>query len=102
VRLCGVFFLVRADKDHAESVGSGQSAALLFESSEQAWWGMSPHLSREKLPEVRLQRLEHICVLAKAVPTYTLGFSSTGEFWKEIDRAMADGETGNERNFRGD
>lgn len=93
VRLRGIFFLNRAEQDHAEVVGSGHAVALLIESAEQAWWGMTPHMSAEEKRASRLQRLDNICALARAVPTYILRFIATGAFWREIERVLGWEET---------
>lgn len=93
VRLRGIFFLVRAGLDLAAPLGAGHAVALLVESSEQVWWGMAPLLSREALRASRLQRLDNISDLVKAVPSYTLDFSAMGMFWKEIERVLEGRET---------
>ncbi len=88
VPLRGIFFLARAERDLAERVGAGHAVTLLVEVAEQAWWGMTPHMSNEEKRASRLQRFDNICALAKAVPCYRLDFTLTGEFWREIERVM--------------
>jgi SynChlorMet cassette protein ScmC len=95
VRIGGIFFLNQSQKERAEPVGAGQAVSLLVESTEQASGSMSYAMEEEVVRELRLQRFDSVCALARAVPCYLLNLSLTGAFWQEIERVLLemDGDT---------
>jgi len=88
VPLKGIFFLEQAHDDAFEPVGIAESVCLLNASAEQASWTMPCHEEKNALRELRLQRFDNICALAKAVPSYVLRMSTDGAFWQAIERAL--------------
>jgi SynChlorMet cassette protein ScmC len=88
VPLRGIFILSQAKIDQAEKLGAGHAVPLLLEVAEQAARPIFNSMEREKARACRLKRFETICTLAKTLPCYHLKISRTGEFWREIERAL--------------
>ena len=48
------------------------------------------HISEEdEIRELRLERFENICALAKTVPGYRLHMSLNGTFWQKIEEILS-------------
>jgi SynChlorMet cassette protein ScmC len=90
VPLRGIFFLLQAQEDQVESVSVAQAVCLLTESAEQVWWEMHRVMDEKGIRTLRLQRFNNICALAQSVPCYFLRLSLTGNFWQEIEEALAE------------
>lgn len=88
IPLKGIFFLEQAHEDRFKPLGTAQSICLLNASAEQASWSMPGHLEKNMLRELRLQRFDNICDLAKTIPSYVLRMGIDGAFWKEMERAI--------------
>ena len=88
VPLKGIFFLEQSHEDTLKPIGIAQSICLLNASAEQALWPMPDHSEKNVLRELRLQRFDNTCSLAKAVSSYVLRLGPDGAFWKEIERAL--------------
>jgi len=88
VPLTGIFFLEQAHKDAFIPMGIAQSICLLNESAKQASWSIPGHSEKNVLRELRLQRFDNICALAKNVSSYVLRMGIDGAFWKEIEKAL--------------
>ena len=88
VPLKGIFFLEQAQKDKFKPLGIAQSICLLNESAKQASWPIPGHSEKNVLRELRLQRFDNICALAKNVSSYVLRMGVDGAFWKEIEKAL--------------
>jgi SynChlorMet cassette protein ScmC len=88
VPLKGIFFLEQAHEDNFKPMGIAQSVCLLNESAEQSSWIIPDHLGKTALREIRLQRFDNICSLAKTIPSYILHIGRNGAFWEEIERAL--------------
>jgi SynChlorMet cassette protein ScmC len=88
VPLRGVFFLAQAREDRVEPIGPAQATCLLAESAEQLSAGIIGRMSRPAGRAHRLQRLDTISGLAKAMDHYRLHLSRAGRFWQEIERVM--------------
>jgi SynChlorMet cassette protein ScmC len=89
VPLKGIFFLEQANKDAFIAIGIAQSICLLNESAKQAAsWSIPDHPKKNALRELRLQRFDNICELAKTIPSYILRMSPDGAFWEEIESAL--------------
>jgi len=88
VRLKGIFFLSQAMEDRAEPVGPGHAVTLLIECAEQASHMMARHLRQEEARSLRLERLDNVCSLARAIPAHVLHISRMGPFWREIEKTV--------------
>lgn len=88
VPLKGIFFLEQAHEDRFKPLGIAQSICLLNASAEQASWSMPGQSEKNALRELRLQRFDNICHLAKAIPSYVLRIGLAGAFWQEIEKAL--------------
>ena len=88
VPLKGIFFLEQSHEDASKPLRIPQSICLLNESAEQVSWFMPGHDEKNALRELRLQRFDNICNLAKIIPSYLLRMGSEGTFWQEIERAL--------------
>jgi len=88
VPLTGIFFLEQASKDAFIPMGTAQSICLLNESTKQTSWSIPSHSEKNVLRELRLQRFDNICALAKNVSSYVLRIGVDGTFWKEIEKAL--------------
>ncbi len=86
--LRGIFFLVQAQGERVEPVGSAQAACMLVESADQVMSWTSRELPEEARSARGLQRFDNICALARAVSCYQLHLSLEGPFWQEIERAL--------------
>ena len=78
----------QAHEDAFKPLGIAQNVCLLSASAEQASWPMPGHEEKNALRDLRLQRFDNICALAKAVPSYVLRLGPDGTFWQEIERAL--------------
>jgi SynChlorMet cassette protein ScmC len=94
VPLKGIFFLSQAKEDVAEPIGAGETACLLFESSQQTMWPLLRFLNTEEGRDIHLRRFENICTLVRRVPCYRLHLSLDGAFWREIERVITEDEKG--------
>jgi len=88
VPLKRIFFLEQAHEDEFKPLGIAQSICLLNASAEQASWSMPGQSEKNALRELRLQRFDNICHLAKAIPSYVLRIGLAGAFWQEIEKAL--------------
>jgi SynChlorMet cassette protein ScmC len=88
VSLKGIFFLEQAHDDKIKPLGSAQNVCRLNASAEEVSWPMPRNEDKNVLRELRLQRFNNICNLAKAISSYILRISPDGCFWKEIERTL--------------
>ena len=88
-KLKGIFFLKHANEDKFEPLEIAQRVCLLISSAEQVSWSMPGHLDKNVVRELRLQRFDNICDLARTVPSYILHICPNGTFWREIERALS-------------
>lgn len=88
VPLKGIFLLAQAGEDRVERVGHGQAVSLLVECVGQVSIFTSPHLFKEEVRALHLERFNNLCALARVVPTQVLHICLTGAFWKEIEQTL--------------
>ncbi len=88
VPLKAIFFLLQAQENHIDPMGTGHAVSFLVELSEQISRTMSHGLGKDKVRSVRLQRFENICDLAKSVPCYRLYLGLDGAFWEKIEQVI--------------
>jgi SynChlorMet cassette protein ScmC len=88
VPLRAIFILSQERADRAERLGSGHAVPLLVEVAKQGIWPILDSMQLDQARAFRLRRFDTICALAKIIPCYHLKISRTGEFWREIERAL--------------
>jgi hypothetical protein len=88
VPLRAIFILSQDKNDRAERLGPGHAVPLLVEVAKQGIWPVLDAMNLDQARAFRLRRFETICTLAKNMPCYHLKLSRTGEFWREIERAL--------------
>jgi SynChlorMet cassette protein ScmC len=81
VKVKGLYFLEQADSDGIALMGSGEAAALLFDSAEQGAYLPGYTFTRDQ----NLQRFDVVCKMANSLPCYRLYVSLNGEFWKLLE-----------------
>ncbi|MCX7886802.1 MAG: SynChlorMet cassette protein ScmC [Verrucomicrobiae bacterium] len=85
-----IFFLQQAPRDSVERLGAGLAALHIQESAAQimARW------QRQWLPEQRKRlgtaRFENACAMARRIPVFMLKLSLNGQFWRLVEKALAD------------
>ena len=87
VPLSAIFFLERAEADEVASLGRGQAAVRIVQSTMQVWdkWFL---LDAKEKGASRSTCFENACELAKAVPAFLLRVSLKGQFWKEMEKVL--------------
>ncbi len=88
VPLKGIFMLVQDKVDAVKALGSGESACMLYENAEHAWFGLDTDFDQTKKQQLRTRRFNNICELTKAVPSYLLHCSLKGAFWEKIEQEL--------------
>ncbi|HGJ64492.1 TPA: SynChlorMet cassette protein ScmC [bacterium] len=88
VNLNAIFFLKRAEYDKAVPVKQGESVLYINSSVNQIFSRNLDEMDKDKLLSVNNKLFNNICQVSKNIPIYTLYFSSTGQFWKEIETAL--------------
>lgn len=89
VPLEAIFFLRQALQDRAEAVNRAQAAAMLMESVQQASHSMVRGMDQTAIQALYREQLTAVHKLVATIPTFILQISLDGEFWKEIERALA-------------
>lgn len=92
VPLKGIFFLTQGQEDRVESIDTAEAICRLVQSTEQVSASIFRGLKKDEIRVIRLRRFDNIWSLAQAVPCYQLHLSQTGEFWREIERAINGGQ----------
>jgi SynChlorMet cassette protein ScmC len=86
--LAGIFLLEQAHSDEIVSLGRGEAAACISQSSMQAFRLSWTNLLHKEIRILKQKIFESACELVKAVPTFKLHISLSGQFWKEIDKVL--------------
>ncbi len=89
----GIFFLKRSDRDLALPVGQAEAAMLISGSAHQVLAKSVRGLSRYERKLLKKQVFDNACSLSKQIPAFVLQFTLTGEFWRQMDDAIASSET---------
>lgn len=86
--LSAIFFLEQAEATEILTIGKGEAAALINQSTNQVcekFWRPSDKATKT----MQVKRLfDNACEMAKKVPAYKLRASLNGRFWEEIERVL--------------
>jgi SynChlorMet cassette protein ScmC len=88
VPLVGLFFLEQSTTDTVEPLGQGAAAALLNQSTNEAFhkfWGM---LNKTEQKRLRITLFDNSCTLAKLLPACRLRVSPHGKFWEKMEHVL--------------
>ena len=88
VPLHAVYQLLQAGKDWVEPLGTGESIISLMQSAEQAFLPVRRSFDPDYNRQLRLQRFNHVCALARCVPTNILHISLRGSFWLIMEDSL--------------
>jgi SynChlorMet cassette protein ScmC len=91
IPLCGLFFLLRADDDSVEPIGSGKAATLIYRSASQVFYKNSRQMNPDSRSSMRIKTFQNACRIAEAVPAFFLKASLTGRFWEKMEEAIIGG-----------
>ena len=80
--------LVQDKVDSVKALGTGESACMLYENAEHAWFGLDTDFDQIKIQKLRTRRFNNICELTKVVPSYLLHCSLEGAFWEKIEQEL--------------
>lgn len=86
--LGGIFFLEQAQTDEIVTLGQGEATAFISQSSIQAFRLSWTNLEQKEIRILKQKTFEIACELVKAVPTFKLRFSLSGQFWEEIEKVL--------------
>ncbi|QTA79262.1 SynChlorMet cassette protein [Desulfonema limicola] len=85
VKLKTIFFLSRIPAEKPLALSPLKAAAMLLQSSEQAWNQMLKKMGKQEIIKIRVQIFNNICRLVKNVPCYILSVS--GNFQEQMEQA---------------
>lgn len=86
----GIFFLEQATQDKANRIQNGEAAALLTESSRQAYGDNYTQLfEQDNKPQLLADLFRNSCNAVQHLPAFRLQQTLHGEFWKHIANALA-------------
>jgi SynChlorMet cassette protein ScmC len=86
--LGGIFLLEQAQTDEIVALGQGEATACICQSSIQAFRLSWTNLEHKEIRILKQKIFETACELVKAVPTFKLRISLSGQFWQEIDKVL--------------
>jgi len=88
VPLHAIFLLAQSTSERVAALGKGEAACMLYETAEQAWYGLNTEYDKTTLQELRTRRFHNICELVRTIPAYTLYLSRDGAFWEQIEQVL--------------
>ena len=88
VPLATIFFIEQSASDKVVSIGQGQAAVCINDSSTEVinpiWWNMD---IEEKIT-IKHKIFNNACDMARAVPAYILRNNLNGRCWNEMEKAL--------------
>ncbi len=84
-----LFFLEQAERDEVAPIGTGKASIYITQSSMQICRRDWRYLDKKEEVRRKTMLFDNACTLAKAVPSYILRVSLTGEFWKLVEEVVA-------------
>jgi SynChlorMet cassette protein ScmC len=90
VPLSAIFFLEQASTDRATPVNDPAEAVLsVFEAAKQVWSPCWERVSSDEKKNASSLLFHNVSEIAGAVPCFRLSATLEGEFWKEMEEALA-------------
>jgi SynChlorMet cassette protein ScmC len=89
--LSAIFLLQPAtDADNGWiAMPASQRIEAILAAVEQATWSTTMNLDKRQRRSIRMRRLQNSIALAKSVPGYRLRLTLTGNFWEDMEKALA-------------
>ena len=88
VPLSGIFFIKQAEKDDICSLGKGETAALISESTEQVYRKYWRNYKKEEIIKLRNDIFNNACKMARTIPAFRLNVRLEGRFWEKIEEVI--------------
>ncbi len=85
--LGAIFFLTKAEKDHAGPIGQGEALCMLSQTAEQLSLDMTSDDVEDARSE-RTHRFSNVTAVVKSVRSYRLHHTMGGKSWKEMERVL--------------
>ena len=86
--LHAILFLKQAKVDKVISIGKGQASLLIAQSAKEVYDRNWKNLEHKEKIILWKDIFDNACKLSKAVQSYHLHVSLTGQFWKEIEKVL--------------